>query len=63
MSSVTTIDGVTHALFDPIDPSTPKVFIKSNRIHEFEGKRIVVCIDSWPRNSKYPLGHFVKVLS
>lgn len=25
-------------------------------------QRIIVAIDSWPRNSRYPLGHFVRAL-
>jgi len=25
-------------------------------------QRIIVALDSWPRNSRYPLGHFVRAL-
>ena len=27
-----------------------------------EGRRIIVAVDGWPRNSRYPNGHFVKNL-
>lgn len=45
-----------------MDRSLPKVRIRTRRAKELTGKRIVVCIDSWPSTSKYPEGHFVNVL-
>eukprot|EP01126_Amoeba_proteus_P000817 TRINITY_DN10236_c0_g5_i1.p1 TRINITY_DN10236_c0_g5~~TRINITY_DN10236_c0_g5_i1.p1 ORF type:complete len:341 (-),score=57.07 TRINITY_DN10236_c0_g5_i1:104-1126(-) len=49
-------------LFEPVEPSIPKILINTNRLKEFEGKRIVVSLDSWPWTSIYPLGHYVKIL-
>ncbi|KAH3667157.1 hypothetical protein OGAPHI_002806 [Ogataea philodendri] len=45
-----------------MDRSLPKIRIRTRRSRELSGKRIVVAVDSWPANSKYPEGHFVRVL-
>ncbi|ODV63917.1 exosome catalytic subunit DIS3 [Ascoidea rubescens DSM 1968] len=45
-----------------MDKSLPKVRIRTRRMKELIGKRIVISIDSWPINSKYPQGHFVRSL-
>lgn len=45
-----------------MDRSLPRVKILTKRSNELLGKKIVISIDSWPKNSKFPLGHFVKNL-
>ena len=45
-----------------MDRSLPKVRIRTRRAKELIGKRIVVAIDSWNANSKFPSGHFVRTL-
>ncbi|KAG7905422.1 hypothetical protein KL906_005088 [Ogataea polymorpha] len=45
-----------------MDRSLPKVRIRTRRARELLGKRIVVAVDSWSPTSKYPDGHFVRVL-
>ncbi|KAG7702611.1 hypothetical protein KL930_005041 [Ogataea haglerorum] len=45
-----------------MDRSLPKVRIRTRRARELQGKRIVVAVDSWSPTSKYPDGHFVRVL-
>lgn len=51
----------TH-LFVPKVPKIPLVRIESRQLDLIENQRIVVAIDSWPRDSKYPKGHYVRSL-
>ena len=41
-------------LFVPAERSVPRIRIETRQASAFEGCRIVVAIDSWPRNSRYP---------
>ncbi|XP_033115744.1 exosome complex exonuclease RRP44-like [Anneissia japonica] len=54
-------EGTRH-LFIAAEKRIPKVRIETRQFESLRGCRIVVSIDSWPRNSRYPLGHFVKKL-
>eukprot|EP01132_Coremiostelium_polycephalum_P004708 gene4708-5880_t len=54
--------GLHFLLFSPIDKRIPKIRIKSRQVSNLYGKRIVVAIDQWDKNSRYPSGHFVKDL-
>ncbi|SCU91501.1 LAMI_0E06150g1_1 [Lachancea mirantina] len=45
-----------------MDRCLPKIRMRTRRANELVDKRIVVAIDSWPENYKYPLGHFVRDL-
>ena len=49
-------------LFTPIDKSIPKILITTRRLEELVGQRLLVCIDQWPADSRYPLGHYVRVM-
>jgi exosome complex exonuclease DIS3/RRP44 len=49
-------------LFVAVDQKVPKIRIQSRQVEQLLDKRIVVAIDSWPVNSKFPLGHYVKTL-
>ncbi|KAL8189938.1 UNVERIFIED_CONTAM: exosome catalytic subunit dis3 [Gekko kuhli] len=49
-------------LFTPADRRIPRVRIETRQASTLEGQRIIVAIDGWPRNSRYPNGHFVKNL-
>lgn len=51
-----------YPLFKPVDKAIPKIRIKTKQSSELKGKRIVVVIDSWDINSKYPSGHYVRTL-
>ncbi|PVV03279.1 hypothetical protein BB560_002246 [Smittium megazygosporum] len=46
----------------PMDRKVPKIKIRTRQAKELVGKRVIVSIDSWPVESKYPLGHFIKVI-
>jgi len=52
----------TRHLFIPAEKSIPKIRIETRQAQTLLSKRIIVAIDSWPRNSRYPLGHFVRCL-
>ncbi len=49
-------------LFVPVDSRIPRVVISTRRKKELQGNRILVAIDHWPVNSRYPLGHYVRSL-
>ncbi|XP_037070638.1 exosome complex exonuclease RRP44-like [Pollicipes pollicipes] len=51
-----------HHQFVPANGRVPRVLIQTARGQQLAGKRVVVTIDSWPRNSRYPLGHFCRDL-
>lgn len=46
----------------PMDKKVPKIRIKTRQAGELVGKRVLVTIDSWDRDSRYPVGHFVRSL-
>ncbi|XP_060801952.1 exosome complex exonuclease RRP44 [Amyelois transitella] len=54
--------GATRHLFTPAEKRIPRVRIESRQSEILASQRILVALDSWPRNSRYPLGHFVRAL-
>eukprot|EP00041_Stephanoeca_diplocostata_P024526 m.624315 g.624315 ORF g.624315 m.624315 type:complete len:632 (-) comp22545_c0_seq79:2862-4757(-) len=52
----------TRRLFAPQDKQVPRIRIQTRQGDALNGKRIVVAIDDWPRDSRYPVGHYVRVL-
>ncbi|KAI9882045.1 MAG: DNA-directed RNA polymerase II subunit L [Watsoniomyces obsoletus] len=46
----------------PMDRRVPKIRLQTRQAGELLGKRVLVTIDKWPRESRYPLGHFVRAL-
>ncbi|XP_015122485.1 exosome complex exonuclease RRP44 isoform X2 [Diachasma alloeum] len=54
-------ENVRH-LFVPAERKIPKVRIETRQAENLYKQRIIVAIDSWPRTSRYPLGHFVRAL-
>ena len=46
----------------PMEPCIPKIRIATSNVGALANKRIVVRIDDWPVTSRWPQGHFVKVL-
>lgn len=49
-------------IFVPAERKIPKIRIETRQYTVLCKQRIIVAIDSWPRNSRYPLGHFVRAL-
>eukprot|EP00039_Didymoeca_costata_P030881 m.31903 g.31903 ORF g.31903 m.31903 type:complete len:951 (-) comp8358_c0_seq3:35-2887(-) len=54
--------GATWLSFIPDDRRVPPIRIRSSQAEKFEGMRIIVSIDSWPKDSRSPRGHYVKTL-
>ena len=48
----------TRHLFIPAEKRIPKIRIETRQAQTLMSKRIIVAIDSWPRNSRYPLVSF-----
>ncbi|KAL9106367.1 MAG: hypothetical protein Q9227_008568 [Pyrenula ochraceoflavens] len=46
----------------PMDKKVPKIRIRTRQAQELVGKRILATIDSWDRDSRYPVGHYVRSL-
>jgi len=46
----------------PMDKRVPKIRIRTRQAGELLGKRLLVTIDAWDRESRYPVGHFVRSL-
>ncbi|CAD0082833.1 unnamed protein product [Aureobasidium vineae] len=46
----------------PMDKRIPKVRIRTRQAGDLLGKRLLVTIDAWDRESRYPVGHFVRSL-
>lgn len=46
----------------PMDKRIPKIRIRTRQADELLGKRVLVTIDSWDQDSRYPVGHFVRSL-
>ena len=46
----------------PMDKRIPKIRLRTRQADELVGKRVLVSIDSWEQDSRYPAGHFVRSL-
>ena len=46
----------------PMDKRIPKIRIRTRQAGELLGQRVLASIDSWDRDSRYPVGHFVRSL-
>jgi exosome complex exonuclease DIS3/RRP44 len=56
-------DGSNTCVFFPVnDKKIPPVLIRTTQRDRLLRQRIVVCIDSWPADSPYPLGHYVRTI-
>ncbi|MEQ2172337.1 hypothetical protein GOODEAATRI_020013 [Goodea atripinnis] len=52
----------TRHLFTPADRCIPRIRIETRQASTLAGQRIMVAIDGWPKDSRYPNGHFVRSL-
>ncbi|KAF2631914.1 RNB-domain-containing protein [Macroventuria anomochaeta] len=46
----------------PMDKTVPKIRIRTRQAGELLGQRVLATIDSWEKDSRYPVGHFVRSL-
>lgn len=54
--------GIAYALFVSKDRRIPKIRVQTRQLVNLIDKRIVVAVDSWDRNSRYPSGHYVRTI-
>ncbi|KAL2865483.1 exosome catalytic subunit DIS3 [Aspergillus lucknowensis] len=46
----------------PMDKKVPKIRVRTRQAADLLGQRILVTIDAWNRDSRYPTGHFIRSL-
>ncbi|KAF3040948.1 exosome catalytic subunit dis3 [Didymella heteroderae] len=46
----------------PMDKRVPKIRIRTRQAGELLGQRVLASIDSWEKDSRYPVGHFIRSL-
>ncbi|KAI5289628.1 exosome catalytic subunit dis3 [Ascosphaera aggregata] len=46
----------------PMDKRVPKIRIRTRQAAQLVGQRILITIDAWERDSRYPVGHYVRSL-
>ncbi|XP_060878753.1 exosome complex exonuclease RRP44 [Metopolophium dirhodum] len=56
------VENATRHLFVPAEKKIPKIRIETRQYDKLKDQRVIVSIDTWPRTSRYPLGHFVRSL-
>ena len=54
--------GIAHALFVSKDRRIPKIRIQTRQVENLLDKRIIVDVDSWDCQSRYPSGHCVRTI-
>jgi exosome complex exonuclease DIS3/RRP44 len=59
---ISNLPDATRHLFIPSEKRIPKIRIETRQYEKLVNQRILVNIDCWPRDSRYPLGHFVRTL-
>uniref|UniRef100_A0A8C9G3F9 Protein DIS3 homolog n=1 Tax=Pavo cristatus TaxID=9049 RepID=A0A8C9G3F9_PAVCR len=59
MLSKSQIKEARRHLFTPADRRIPRIRIETRQADKLEGQRIIVAIDGWPRNSRYPNVSFI----
>lgn len=52
--------GLVYALFVSKDRRIPKIRFQTRQLENLMDKRIIVAVDSWDRQSRYPSGHYVR---
>eukprot|EP00977_Amphora_coffeiformis_P014574 scaffold4097_cov166-Amphora_coffeaeformis.AAC.31 len=55
-------DGSHTAVFFPVDDKIPPILLRTTQRDRLLGQRILVALDSWPMDSPYPLGHYMRSL-
>ena len=60
--TISSMETTRRYTFIPADRRIPRIRLETRQAANLMGKRIIVNIDSWPRSSRFPQGHFVKEL-
>lgn len=56
------LKGSARHIFVPSERKIPRVRIETRQAEKLYNQRVIIAIDSWPRHSRYPQGHFVRSL-
>lgn len=56
------VTDTTRVLFAAVERLVPRIRIESRQVERLMGHRVIVCIDGWPRDSRYPIGHYVRTI-
>ena len=56
------IPGQRRFLFAPAERRIPRIRVETRQADVLRGQRVVVVIDAWPRDARFPLGHYVRTL-
>ncbi|CAK5066168.1 unnamed protein product [Meloidogyne enterolobii] len=54
--------GARQFLFAPSERLIPRIRIETSYYEQLIGKKVLVQIDSWPQDSHYPRGHYIRVI-
>ena len=46
----------------PMDKKIPRIYIRTTQLQRLRGKRLVIKIDEWNIQSKFPMGHYVQTI-
>lgn len=52
----------TNVLFTAAERLIPRIRLETRQTNQLLGKRIIAAIDRWPRDSRYPVGHYVRTI-
>lgn len=55
-------DGSFTCVFFAVDRKVPPILIRTTQRDRLLGQRIIVAMDSWPTNSPFPFGHYVRTI-
>uniref|UniRef100_A0A915EFZ8 Protein DIS3 homolog n=1 Tax=Ditylenchus dipsaci TaxID=166011 RepID=A0A915EFZ8_9BILA len=56
------IEGGRRFLFAPTERLMPRIRIETSHYEDLKNKKVLVQIDSWPQDSYYPKGHYVRII-
>lgn len=62
LASTTSAADGDRGLFIPVNRKLPRVRIRSRRLMELAGQRLLLIMDAWPRTASLPSGHIVREL-
>ncbi|GAB0495592.1 hypothetical protein MMPV_006894 [Pyropia vietnamensis] len=62
LASTTSAADGDRGLFIPVNRKLPRVRIRSRRLMELAGQRLLLIMDAWPRTASLPSGHVVREL-
>lgn len=49
-------------LFRPKKKKIPPIWVRTSQLEQLLGKRVVCVIDSWENDSRFPSGHYVRMI-